>query len=115
MDEHVVKSVGRYIRMTPRKVRMVADTIRNKRVDEPVTILSFIQRRAMSPVKKVLAAAIDAAKNAGNFDLDRLMVKAIYVDQGPNQKRGKPRARGISMRINKFTSHLTVVLGEQER
>jgi len=115
MDEHVVKSVGRYIRMTPRKVRVVANTIRNKRVDEAVTILSFIQRRAMTPVKKVLGSAIAAAKNAGNFDLDRLIVKEIYVNQGPTQKRGKPGARGMSMRINKFSSHLTVVLGEQER
>jgi large subunit ribosomal protein L22 len=114
MDEHVVKAKGRYIRMAPRKVRTVANAIRGKRVDEAAAILSFIPRRAMLPVKKVLMSALDAAKKAGNFDLDNLVVKAVSVDKGPVLRRGLPRARGMTTRINKFTSHLTVVLGEME-
>jgi large subunit ribosomal protein L22 len=114
MDEHVVRAKGRYIRMAPRKVRTVADAIRGKRVDEATAILSFIPRRAVRPVKKVLLTAIDAAKKAGNFDLDNLIVKEIAVDRGPVLRRGLPRARGMTTRINKFTSHLTVVLGEVE-
>jgi len=114
MDEHVVKAVGRYIRMTPRKIRMVAESIRNKRVDEAVTILGFIPRRACRPVRKVLNSAIDTAMKAGNFNVDNLYVKEVFVDKGPTLKRSKPRARGMSARINKFTSHLTVILGEQE-
>ena len=114
MDEHVVKAYGRYIRMTPRKVRVIADAIRRKPVDEALSILGFIPRRAVRPVKKVLSSALSAAREAGNFDLDNLIVKEIYVDKGPTLRRGLPRARGMVTQINKFTSHLTVVLGEVE-
>ena len=114
MDEHVVKAVGRYIRMTPRKVRTVANAIRGKRVDEANAALIFITRRAVSPVTKVLNTALDAAKQAGNFNLDNLYVKEIFVDKGPTLRRGLSRARGMVTRINKFSSHLTVVLGERE-
>lgn len=114
MEEHVVRAKGRYIRMAPRKVRMVADTIRGKRVDEAAAILQFIARRAVRPVKKVLNSAVEAARHAGNFDLDALYVKEIFVDKGPVLRRGLPRARGMVTRINKFTSHVTVVLGERE-
>lgn len=114
MDEHVVRAKARYIRMAPRKVRVVANAIRGKRVDEANAVLGFISRRAVRPVAKVLNTAIDAAKQAGNFDLDNLIVKEIFVDQGPCVKRGLSRARGMVTRIHKFTSHVTVVLGEQE-
>lgn len=114
MEEHVVTAKARYIRMAPRKVRVVADTIRSKRVDEATAILTFTPRRAVKPVKKVLDSALDAAKRAGNFDLDNLVVREIFVDQGPTLKRGRPRARGMMTRIQKKTSHITVVLGEAE-
>ena len=114
MEEHVVRAKARYIRMAPRKVRVVANAIRGKRVDEANAVLSFIPRRAVRPVSKVLNTAIDAAKQAGNFDLDNLFVKEIFVDQGPALKRGLSRARGMVTKIHKFTSHVTVVLGELE-
>jgi large subunit ribosomal protein L22 len=114
MEEHVVRAKARWIRMSPRKVRLVADAIRGKRVDEATAALGFIERRAVRPVRKVLLSAVDAAKQAGNFDLDNLFVKEIFVDKGPNLRRGLPRARGMVTRINKFTSHVTVVLGERE-
>jgi len=114
MDEHVVKAKGRYVRMAPRKVRIIADTIRAKRVDEAGAILAFAPRRAVGPVKKVLESALDAARKAGNFDLEKLVVREIYVDQGPTLKRGRSRARGMMTQIQKKTSHITVVLGEAE-
>jgi len=114
MEGHVVKARARFIRMAPRKVRVVADAIRNKRVDEVEAILSFTPRRAVKPIVKVLHSALDAARKAGNFDLDNLMVREIYVDQGPTLKRGRPRARGVMARIFKRTSHITVVLGNEE-
>jgi large subunit ribosomal protein L22 len=100
--------------MAPRKVRVIADAIRGRKVDEATAILSFIPRRAVKPVRKVLLSALDAAKKRGNFDVDELFVKAIFVDKGPVLRRGLARARGMTTRINKFTSHLTVVLGEKE-
>ncbi len=112
MEGHVVKATARWVRMAPRKVRHVADVIRGKRVDEAGAILSFVQRRAVLPVKKVLNSAVDQARQAGNFDLDNLYVKEIYVDKGPSIKRTLSRARGMVNRIDKFTSHITVVLGE---
>ena len=114
MEGHVVKATARYIRMTPRKVRHIADAIRGKRVDEASAVLMFIPRRAVMPVKKVLMSAVDQAKQAGNFDLDNLYVKEIYVAKGPTLRRSLSRARGMVNRINKFTSHITVVLGERE-
>jgi large subunit ribosomal protein L22 len=114
MEEHVVRAKALYIRMAPRKVRVVANAIRGKRVDVANAVLSFIPRRAVRPVTKVLNTAIYAAKQAGNFDLDNLFVKEIFVDQGPALKRGLARARGMVTKIHKFTSHVTVVLGELE-
>jgi len=112
MEGHVVKATARWVRMAPRKVHHVADVIRGKRVDEAGAILSFVQRRAVLPVKKVLNSAVDQARQAGNFDLDNLYVKEIYVDKGPSIKRTLSRSRGMVNRIDKFTSHITVVLGE---
>lgn len=114
MDENVVRAKGRYIRMAPRKLRVVANAIRGKRVDEATEILSFIPRRAVRPVLKVLLSAVDAAKKVRNLDMDKLVVKEITVDKGPVLKRWLPRARGMATRINKFTSHLTVVVGEMD-
>ncbi|HNZ02614.1 MAG TPA: 50S ribosomal protein L22 [Myxococcota bacterium] len=114
MEEHVVRAVARYIRMSPRKVRTVANELRGKRVDEANAILGFAQRAAVEPLYKVINSAVAAAKQAGNFDVDSLYVKEIFVDKGPVVKRGHHRSRGMVYRINKFMSHVTVVVGEKE-
>jgi large subunit ribosomal protein L22 len=114
MEDHVVRATARYIKMAPRKVRTVADAVRGKRVDEAAAILGFAQRAAVLPLTKVINTAVAAARQAGNFDLDNLYIKEITVDRGPVVKRGQSRARGMVFRINKFTSHVTVVLGERE-
>jgi len=114
MEEHVVRAVARYIRMSPRKVRTVANAVRGKRVDEANAILGFAQRAAVEPLYKVINSAVASAKQAGNFDVDNLYVKEIFVDKGPVVKRGRHRSRGMVYRINKFMSHVTVVVGEKE-
>lgn len=113
MEGQVVRARAKWIRMSPRKVRVVVNAIRNKRVDEALAILDFIPRRAVRPVRKVLLAAVDAARQAKSFNMDNLVIREIYVDPGPSLKRGLPRARGMMTRILKRTSHITVVLGQE--
>jgi large subunit ribosomal protein L22 len=108
------KAVAKYVRIAPRKVRIVADLIRGKGVDEALSILKYTPKVASSVLSKVVASAAANAEN--NFDMNRsdLIVAETFVDQGPTLKRIKPRARGQAFRINKKTSHVTVVVGEKK-
>ncbi|MER3537755.1 MAG: 50S ribosomal protein L22 [Thermus sp.] len=107
------KAIARYIRISPRKVRLVVDLIRGKSLEEARAILRYLNKRAALPVAKVLESA--AANAVNNHDLleDRLFVKAAYVDEGPALKRVLPRARGRADILKKRTSHITIVLGEK--
>ena len=111
-DGTVVKSTARYVRVSPRKARVVCNAIRKKRVDEARTLLQFIPKRAAKPVLKLLDSAIDVAVSR-NMNPDGLYVKDVYVDKGPTLKRWLPRARGIATPIHKHMSHITVVLEER--
>ena len=108
------RAVAKYVRIAPRKVRIVADLIRGKGVDEALSILKYTPKAASSVLTKVVSSAAANAEN--NFDLNRadLIISETYVDQGPTLKRIKPRARGQAFRINKRTSHITVVVGEKK-
>ncbi|OHA08310.1 MAG: 50S ribosomal protein L22 [Candidatus Sungbacteria bacterium RIFCSPLOWO2_01_FULL_60_25] len=100
-----------YLRMAPRKVRVVADAIRGKRVPEAERTLRFLARRASGPLAKLLKSAIANAKH--NFqinDVATLRVREIRVDQGPTLKRTQPRAMGRAFRIHKKSSHICIVL-----
>lgn len=112
---NMVKAQVRWVRMAPRKLRVVANAIRDKRADEALTVLSFIPKRAVKPVRKALNTALHIAKQKGLGDAGELWIREIYVDQGPMWKRWLPRARGRATRIRKFTSHITVVLGEKRQ
>lgn len=103
-----------YLRISPRKVRLVADLIRGRKVSEAKGRLQFTTKRATKPVGKLLDSAIANAEH--NFDLDRnnLYISKITVDQGPTLKRWRPRARGATNQIQKKTSHVTIVLEELE-
>lgn len=114
MEAKVVTARARWVRMAPRKVRVVADAIRNKPLEEALTILDFIPKRAVRPLRKVLNSALAAARQDKTMDPDYLWVREVYVDKGPTLKRALPRARGMVTRIRKHTSHITVVLGEKE-
>ena len=102
----------RYLRIAPRKVRLVTDMIRGKTVEEAQTLLSFTTKKTAQPLLKLLKSAIANAKN--NFQLDpaNLYISKILVDEGPKFKRWRARARGVASEIQKKTSHITIVLDE---
>ena len=100
------KARAKYIRMSPSKVKLVLDRIRGKSVDEAYRELSFMNRRAAEPVKKVLKSAV---ANAGASEItDRVKVKKAWVGQGPAMKRLRPRAMGRANIYKKPTSHIEI-------
>jgi large subunit ribosomal protein L22 len=103
---------ARYIRIAPRKARLVADLIRGKSAEQASHILTFTPKRAARTIQKLLQSAIANAENKGDIDVDTLYVKTIFVDQGPTWKRYRPRAMGRATPIHKKTSHITIVLDE---
>ena len=106
------KAIEKFIRISPRKLRYVADVIRSKRVEEAVDMLTFAQQKAASIVKKaVVSAAANATENHDMIEDDLVVVK-IFVDEGPILKRFRPRARGRASKIRKRTSHLTVIVSD---
>ncbi len=102
-----------YIRIAPRKVKIVLDLIRNRPTDEAIAILKHTPKAACEPLEKLLKSAIANAENK-NMDVTRLYISECSVDQGPTLKRIRPRARGSANRINKKTSHINLVLKEAE-
>ncbi len=97
-------------RQSPRKVRVVANTIRGKKAADAVNILSFLVKRASDPLNGLLASAIANAKNNFNLSPEGLFVKEIRVDGGVILKRSLPKARGSASRMNKRTSHIILTL-----
>ncbi|MCD6255087.1 MAG: 50S ribosomal protein L22 [Deltaproteobacteria bacterium] len=107
-----VKAVAKYVRISPRKVRLVIDLVRGKRVDESLNILQFTPKRAAHIVRKLIKSAIANAEQKPDVDIDNLYIKYIYADEGPTLKRYRARALGRAVRIRRRTSHITVVLDE---
>lgn len=106
-----IRSELNYLRIAPRKVRLVANVIRGRRVPEAERALNFLTRRAAGPIAKLLASAVANAKQ--NFQVsspDELVVSRITVDGGPTLKRSRPRAFGRAFPIRKRTSHVTLIL-----
>ncbi len=100
-----------YLRMSPRKVRLVADAIRGKSVPEAEVALRFLARRAAAPIAKLLATAVaDARQNFQILSPASLVIRRISVDGGPTLKRSRPRAMGRAFPIRKHTSHITLFL-----
>jgi len=104
----------RYVRIAPRKARLVADLIRGRAVGDALNMLDFTPKKAARILAKTLRSAVANAENAGNVDVDELFVRGAWVDEGPTQKRSLPRAQGRATRIFKRSSHLTVVVGEKK-
>jgi len=113
-----VRSTAKWVRISPRKARLVTDHIRGRTVPEARTVLAFTTRAAAREIEKVLKSAVaNAEANHGLFG-DDLRVSAAYVDEGPTIKRWRARARGRAARIRKRTCHITIKLApapEQER
>ena len=108
------KAIAKYIRIAPRKARIVIDLIRGKDVNDAFAILKFTPKRGSVLIEKVLKSAVANAENNFDMDTDKLYVSACYVDQGPTLKRIRPRSRGQAFSILKHTSHITVVVKEKE-
>ncbi len=104
---------ARYVRIAPRKVRIVVDLIRGKSVGDALAILRNTPKAASPLVEKVLSSAVANAEHNLEMKTDNLYVAEVFVDQGPTLKRFKARARGMASRINKKTSHVTVVVSEK--
>ena len=99
-------------RQSPRKVRVVADLVRGKSVDEALSILTFVPKRAGTPLKKLLASAAANAKQLA-LDSEKLFVKSIRVDAGKILYRSQPRSHGMANRLRKRTSKVSVTLSER--
>ena len=104
----------KYVRISPRKVKIVIDLIRGKNADEALAILQYTPKAACEPLLKLVKSAAANAENNHNMDKASLYVAECFVTPGPTLKRMSPRAQGPAYRILKSTSHITVVLKEKE-
>ena len=104
----------KYVRVAPRKMQEILDVIRNKPVDYALAVLKNLPKHACEDLKKLLLSAMANAENNLDMDVSRLYIAECYVGQGPTLKRIRPRAQGRAFRINKRTSHVTMVLPEKE-
>lgn len=107
------RAMMKMVRISPYKARLVIDQIRNKDVDEALSIVRLSPKKAARFILKALESAIANAENNHDMDADELWVKEAYVDEGPSLKRVKPRARGSADMIRHRTSHITVVLSDE--
>lgn len=114
------KASARHVRVTPQKARRVVDLIRGKQAVEAVAVLQFAPQSASDPIRKVLQSAIANARVKADraseaFDERNLVISEAFVDEGPTMKRFRPRAQGRAARINKRTSHITVVVAPNQK
>ena len=102
-----------YVRISPRKVQIVLDLIRNQPTDKAMAILQYTPKAACEPVMKVLKSAIANAENNNGMNAENLYIAEAYANKGPTMKRIRPRAQGRAYRIEKRMSHITIVLDER--
>ncbi len=107
-----VRAVAKYIRLSPAKVRQVADLVRGKNVDDALAILKFTPKRAAKTLSKVINSAVANAENNNELDRTQLYISKAFVDQGPSLKRWRARAYGRADIIKHRTSHITVVVSD---
>ncbi len=108
------RATARYVRMSARKLRLVADLVRGRGVSEARTLLAFTPKRGSKVIDKLIASAVANAENNYELSGDELYIKRIYVNEGPTLKRWRARALGRAGRINKRTCHVTVELAQVE-
>lgn len=109
------KAIEKFIRISPRKLRYVADVVRSKKVEEAVDLLTFTQKKAASIIKKAVESAAANAMENHDMNEDDLVVAKVFVNEGPILKRFRPRARGRATKIRKRTSHLTVIVSDGKK
>ena len=115
LKDHQAVAIGRNIRVSPRKLNLVAQSIRGKRVDRALNELTFSPKRIARDVKKILQSAIANAENNHDLDVDDLVVSQASVGKNLVMKRFHPRARGNSGMVEKFFSQITIVVEEKKR
>jgi large subunit ribosomal protein L22 len=108
------KAVAKQVRIAARKVRLVVDLIRGKQVGEAVAILKHTPKGASPVVEKLLNSAIANAEHNYEMDVNKLVISEAFVDEGVTLKRFRPRAMGRASRINKRSSHITIVVSEKK-
>ena len=116
MEETAVmeaKATLKYARISARKVKIVADLIRGKNVDEALAIVKFTPKASSDIIEKLLKSAIANAENNNGMSVENLYVEECYANKGPTMKRIRPRAQGRAYRIEKRMSHITIVLDEK--
>ncbi|MCK4739608.1 MAG: 50S ribosomal protein L22 [Deltaproteobacteria bacterium] len=109
------KAVLKYASVSPQKARLVVDLIRGKMVDEALATLDLNTKAVSKVISTIVQSAVANAENTKELDIDKLYVKRVFVDAGPTQKRMRPRAMGRGNQILKRSSHITVVLEEQQK
>jgi large subunit ribosomal protein L22 len=114
VEDNQARAVAKFVRVPPRKARLVIDEVRGRYASEALAFLRFIPNRAAGFISKVVASAVANAVNNHDLDLDRLKVVECRVDEGPRMKRVQPRAQGRAYRILKRMSHITVTVQEVE-
>ena len=110
------KAIWKFARISPRKVRLVADVIRGKNISYALDVVKYTNKKAALMMEKVLKSALANAETSaeGDFNVDNVVVKEVFVNGGPMLKRFRPRAMGRANRIRKRTSHITVVLADKQ-
>jgi large subunit ribosomal protein L22 len=110
----VVNASARFVRVAPRKARMVADQVRGLPLEDALPLLRFSTRGAAQDIRKLLESAAANAETNHDLVADDLLIKDIHVDEGPTLRRYRPRALGRATRINKRTSHIAVALTPED-
>lgn len=106
------RATGKYMRISPQKVRRIVGTVKGQPVEAGLNRLKFMPQKASGVVEKILRSAVANADQQGEMDVDALLIKNIIVNEGPMLKRFRARARGRATRILKRTSHITVIVAE---
>jgi large subunit ribosomal protein L22 len=108
-----VRAIAKSVKMSPRKVRLIADAIRSLSIEEALLVLDATQKRASAPIAKTLLSAVANAVANNNLDKDNLMIESVMVNEGQAMKRFHPSSRGRVHPYKKKSSHITIVLKEK--
>ncbi len=110
----VVRASSRYVRVAPRKARLIADQVRGLHIEQARALLEFSPRGAAEDIRKLIESAASNAENNHDLIADEMLISEITVDEGPTLRRFRPRAMGRASRINKRTCHIAVALTPED-
>ena len=108
------RAIARHVRIAPRKVRLVADLVRGKRIEDALNVLDLTPKKAARILAKALRSAVANAENTQRVDVDKLYLKRALIDEGPSASRFRSRAQGRAYRIARRNTHITLILDERE-